>query len=108
MKIKRIIRVVKMIVASMIGYMIGVWVLYAIIASFAKHKISIIITGILGLVGSVSSAIALNSPARLIDTFSVVVAVVLICSVPPLQIKSQAKEEWKEKRKKEKNRNKEK
>ena len=97
-----------MIVASMIGYMLGVWVLYAIIASFAKHKISIIISGILGLVGSVSSAIALNSPARLIDTFSVVVAVLLICSVPPLQINSRAKEEWKEKRKKEKNRNKEK
>lgn len=90
------------------GYMLGVWVIYAIIASFAKHKIAIIVTGILGLVGSVSSAIALNSPARLIDTFSVVVAVVLICSVPPLQINSRAKEEWKEKRKKEKNRNKEK
>lgn len=97
-----------MIVASMIGYMLGVWVLYAIIASFAKHKISIIITGILGLIGSVSSAIAMKSTAALIDTFSVVVAVVLICSVPPLQIKSQAKEEWKEMRKKEKNRNKEK
>ena len=89
-------------VKSSMGYMIGVWVLYAIIASFAKHKIAIIVTGILGLVGSVSSAIALNSPARLIDTFSVVVAVVLICSVPPLQINSRAKEEWKEKRKKEK------
>lgn len=97
-----------MIVASMIGYMIGVWVLYAIIASFAKHKISIIITGILGLVGSVSSAIAMKSTAALINTFAVVIAVVLICSVPPLQIKSQAKEEWKEMRKKEKNRNKEK
>lgn len=91
-----------MIVASMIGYMIGVWVLYAIIASFAKHKISIIITGILGLVGSVSSAIAMKSTAALIDTFAVVIAVVLICSVPPLQINSRAKEEWKEKRKKEK------
>lgn len=102
MKIKRIIWVVKMIVASMIGYMIGVWVLYAIIASFAKHKISIIITGILGLVGSVSSAIAMKSTAALIDTFAVVIAVVLICSVPPLQINSRAKEEWKEKRKKEK------
>lgn len=97
-----------MIVASMIGYMLGVWVLYAIIASFAKHKISIIITGILGLIGSVSSAIAMKSTAALIDTFAVVIAVVLICSVPPLQIKSQAKEEWKEMRKKEKNRNKEK
>lgn len=97
-----------MIVASMIGYMLGVWVLYAIIASFAKHKISIIITGILGLVGSVSSAIAMKSTAALIDTFAVVIAVVLICSVPPLQINSRAKEEWKEKRKKEKNRNKEK
>lgn len=95
-------------VKSSMGYMLGVWVIYAIIASFAKHKIAIIVTGILGLVGSVSSAIALNSPARLIDTFSVVVAVVLICSVPPLQINSRAKEEWKEKRKKEKNRNKEK
>lgn len=91
-----------MIVASMIGYMIGVWVLYAIIASFAKHKISIIITGILGLVGSVSSAIAMKSTAALIDTFAVVIAVVLICGVPPLQINSRAKEEWKEKRKKEK------
>lgn len=91
-----------MIVASMIGYMLGVWVLYAIIASFAKHKISIIITGILGLVGSVSSAIAMKSTAALINTFAVVIAVVLICSVPPLQIKSQAKEEWKEMRKKEK------
>lgn len=97
-----------MIVASMIGYMLGVWVLYAIIASFAKHKISIIITGILGLIGSVSSAIAMKSTAALIDTFAVVIAVVLICSVPPLQINSRAKEEWKEKRKKEKNRNKEK
>lgn len=97
-----------MIVASMIGYMLGVWVLYAIIASFAKHKISIIITGILGLIGSVSSAIAMKSTAALIDTFAVVIAVVLICSVPPLQIKSQAKEERKEMRKKEKNRNKEK
>lgn len=97
-----------MIVASMIGYMIGVWVLYAIIASFAKHKISIIITGILGLVGSVSNAIAMKSTAALIDTFAVVIAVVLICSVPPLQINSRAKEEWKEMRKKEKNRNKEK
>ncbi len=91
-----------MIVASMIGYMLGVWVLYAIIASFAKHKISIIITGILGLVASLSSAIAMKSTAALIDTFAVVIAVVLICSVPPLQINSRAKEEWKEKRKKEK------
>lgn len=91
---------------SIIGYIVGVWVIYAIIASFAKHKIAIIVTGILGLVASLSSAIALNSPARLIDTFSVVVAVVLICMVPPLQIKSQAKEEWKEKRKKEKNKEK--
>ena len=97
-----------MIVASMIGYMIGVWVLYAIIASFAKHKISIIITGILGLVGSVSNAIAMKSTAARIDIVAVVIAVVLICSVPPLQINSRAKEEWKEMRKKEKNRNKEK
>lgn len=102
MKIKRIIWVVKMIVASMIGYMLGVWVLYAIIASFAKHKISIIITGILGLVGSVSNAIAMKSTAARIDIVAVVIAVVLICSVPPLQINSRAKEEWKEKRKKEK------
>lgn len=90
------------------GYMLGVWVIYAIIASFAKHKIAIIVTGILGLVGSVSSAIAMKSTAALINTFAVVIAVVLICSVPPLQINSRAKEEWKEKRKKEKNRNREK
>lgn len=91
-----------------IGYMLGVWVIYAIIASFAKHKISIIITGILGLVGSVSNAIAMKSTAARINIVAVVIAVVLICMVPPLQIKSQAKEEWKEKRKKEKNRKKEK
>lgn len=95
-------------VKSSMGYMLGVWVIYAIIASFAKHKIAIIVTGILGLVGSVSSAIAMKSTAALIDTFAVVIAVVLICSVPPLQINSRAKEEWKEKRKKEKNKNKEK
>ena len=97
-----------MIVASMIGYMLGVWVLYAIIASFAKHKIAIIITGILGLVGSVSNAIAMKSTTARINIVAVVIAVVLICSVPPLQINSRAKEEWKEKRKKEKNKNKEK
>ena len=95
-------------VKSSMGYMLGVWVIYAIIASFAKHKIAIIVTGILGLVGSVSSAIAMKSTAALINTFAVVIAVVLICSVPPLQINSRAKEEWKEKRKKEKNRNREK
>lgn len=79
-----------------LGGALGFWLLYALIASFTKHKVSIIITALIGLLAGVSALIVRADSLTLIST---ILAVVLINVFAPLQIKSDAKDAWKSRRK---------
>ena len=83
--------------AMLIGGIIGFWLIYAIIALFAKHKISLIVTFVLGIISGIASLLAKGDYFSLISS---VLAVIIIFLLVPIQVNSEAKEEWKRLRKK--------
>lgn len=44
--------------AFMIGYLLGMYIFYAIIAKFSKHKTAFIVTSVIGVAVSISNVIA--------------------------------------------------
>ncbi|MDD4157509.1 MAG: hypothetical protein PHY08_13170, partial [Candidatus Cloacimonetes bacterium] len=77
---------------EIIGASLGFWLLYALIAIFAKHKVAIITTAILGLIAGISACAARGDYVTLVGS---ALAVVLILVITPLQINSEKKEELK-------------
>jgi hypothetical protein len=80
--------------AFTIGYMIGVWGIYAILALIFKHKIAIILTSIICLFMGISLIVAKNSVWELIVSLC---GCLIIYFSPKIQINSKAKELCKEK-----------
>lgn len=82
--------------AFLLGYAIGVWLIYALFALVFKHKIGLVITTVLYVFSGIANVIAENGVSPLISS---IIAVCIIGFVPPIQVRSKRKEEWKNKRK---------
>jgi uncharacterized membrane protein len=80
--------------AFTIGYMMGVWGLYAILALIFKHKIAIILTSIICLFMGISLIVAKNSVWELLVSLC---GCLIIYFFPKTQINNKAKELCKEK-----------
>lgn len=74
--------------AYLIGYMFGFWILYALLACFVKHKISIVITLIMGIVVGI---VNISMKQDFFSLLAVIITSLLILFIPKIQIKSQNK-----------------
>jgi uncharacterized repeat protein (TIGR02543 family) len=84
---------------NFLGAAIAMWLFYAFITLFARHKVAVTVMTIIGLLAGILSAAFADSWTTLIGT---IIGAVLIGIIPPIQIKSEAKEEWKSERAKRK------
>lgn len=85
--------------AYFLGGAIVVWIIYVFFAIWFKHKIGVIITSIIFVSSSFTGIIYDGDFSGLIST---ILAIALICSIVPLQIRSKRKERWKQRRHKKK------
>lgn len=75
---------------EIIGVALGFWAVYALIASFSKHEIGLIVTFVLGTVAGFSAFVAKGDYMTLLGT---IVAGISITFVTSIQIKSKTKNE---------------
>ena len=73
---------------AILGASVGFWCIYALIALIFKHKKSLIITSILGLVAGLGALLARQNYITLVGS---VIAIVLIILIKPIQIKKDNK-----------------
>ena len=74
--------------AMLLGAMVGYWCIYALIALIFKHKVSIIVTTILGIIAGISSAIARNDYATLLAS---IIGSICVIFIKQIQVKSDLK-----------------
>ena len=74
--------------AYLIGYMFGIYILYALLAYFVKHKISIVITLIIGIVVGI---VNISIKQDFFSLLAVIITSLLILFIPKIQVKSENK-----------------
>ena len=74
--------------AYILGYSVGFWCLYAVLALVFKHKVGLVISGFVCLLSSVLG--------NVLGIIACVASIVLIYAIVPLQVKSEKKEQWKQ------------
>ena len=70
---------------QIIGGIIGFWAFYALIACFAKHKISLIIVGSIMIIAGISGGMVKGDYNTLIAS---IISIILIFLLPQFQVKS--------------------
>ena len=86
--------------AQILGGSIAVWLFYAGFASMFKHKIGLILLVAMGAFVGIF-ALCVTGDAFMILSYGV--AILFILLLPPLQIRSARKEEWRARRAERKN-----
>ena len=77
--------------AGILGGTLGCWLLYALLALIFKHKIALIITFVIGMVGG----IAMISVGDISFIISSLIAIALIYFIVPIQVRSDKKKQGK-------------
>lgn len=73
---------------EIIGYIFGIWLLYAAISAIGKHKIGLLITSCITIIAGVSTFIATGNYESLIKS---IIAILCISFIKPIQIKNDKK-----------------
>lgn len=81
--------------AFILGYIVGVWLIYALLALVFKHKIGLVVSAVLFVFSGIMQAIYGNGISLILS----IIAVCIIGFVPPIQVRSERKKEWKNNRK---------
>lgn len=82
--------------AFILGYIVGVWLIYALLALIFKHKIGLVVSAALYIFIGILNVISENGVISLISS---IIAICIIGFVPPIQVRSKRKKEWKNRRK---------
>lgn len=93
---------VVILTARILGHCIANWVFYAMFASVFKHKTGLTIIMFLCLVNSIAQ---LSGSGNFTFLISTIVSFILICTITPIQVRSQKKAEWKKRRAERKEKN---
>ena len=86
--------------ATILGYAIGVWLIYALLALAFKHKAGWIMASILCIFSGIAE---ISLYANYLFLISGVSAIFFIYFIVPLQIRSKKKEQWKQRHRENKN-----
>ena len=89
--------------AFLLGYCLGIWLIYAALSAILKHTAGLIITTILSLVVGITNLIASGD---FMSFIAPIISFVLICTIPPIQVRSKKKTEWRQRRAERKEKNK--
>ncbi len=82
--------------AFILGHTIGVWLIYALLALVFKHKIGLVVSSVLFIFIGIANVISDNGGISLLSS---IIALCIIGFVPPIQVRSKRKKEWKNNRK---------
>ena len=82
--------------AQLLGGMVGVWLIYALLSLCFKHKIGLLITAILSVASGFSQ---IWTAGNFFNLLAAILTIVCIYFIIPLQIRSERKKEWKQRRK---------